>query len=867
VTDHRWKRLFQLFEDAVVRPPGERPALLERICADDLELRREVEQMLAAHDAGSGVLDRPPEPLAQAATVIEDGEAESVQDPALGTRIGAYLLVRRIGEGGMGVVYEASQREPLDRRVALKLIELGMDTRELVARFDAERRTLARMDHPNIASVHDAGATPAGRPYFVMELVGGRRIDDDCDERRLAIPDRIRLLTTVCRAVEHAHRRGVLHRDLKPSNILVADEGGVPLPKIIDFGIAKALSEVGGETTLVTRRGSFIGTPEYMSPEQAEGRDDLDTRSDVYSLGVLLYRLVSGVLPFDPERLRSGVGEARRILAEEDAPAPAARLGPDEAGAAEIADRRGTDPRSLRRSLQGELRWILARALARDREGRYGSAAELAADLDRYLSGAPVLAGPPTRRYRFAKFARRHRVALSAAGSILLTLVAGLVAVSIALHQAVLARQEAEQHAAVAQAVSRFLDVDLLGAGKPHAPGDRELTVRDLLERASARLEAGFDGPPIVEAGIRSSLAEAYHGLGDEETSLRHRRRAVELRREVLGPEHPETLDETVELGLTLLSAQQLDEAGELLDRGLPVARRVLGADGRTTLRFLTLSGRIAQARGDLRSAARIFSDVLSKVRRVAPGDDLLLGEATNDLAVVQHRLGDPESVTRMREVYEAFRRHFGDDHDQTAKALFNLAMTMASFGQLEASEPYFRAVLDRQRRIFGADSVQTVETATALSGLQRRLGHLAESRELAEEAYRGIVAARGEETFVSLQVRTNLARVLRAQGDLAGAAAHMKAVVAIARRILGDAHDYTGRFILDFGEIEAQLGHRDEAEKLLLEAHGKLLAALGAGHPFTREARSSLAELYEQAGDHGRAESWQRGEPTSPPS
>jgi non-specific serine/threonine protein kinase/serine/threonine-protein kinase len=695
-----------------------------------------------------------------------------------------------------------------------------------------------------------------------MELVEGRRIDEDCDERRMAVDERVALAVTLCRAIEHAHRRGVLHRDLKPSNVLVGAEGGGPLPKIIDFGIAKVVRGAA-EGDSLTRDGGMLGTPEYMSPEQAGGRGDLDTRCDVYSLGAMLYQSISGCLPFPSDRLRSGPLEARRILVEEEAPAPEsgfAALG--EEAAAAVARCRSTDVRSLRRTLRGDLRWIAARAMEKDRERRYGSAAELGADLERYLRREPVAAGPPSRLYRLRRLAARHRVALTAAAAVLVSLTAGLVATSLALRQANAARREAEQHAAVAEAVSRFLDADLLGAGNPHRPGDRELSVRELLDRAANRIEKGFQGPPTVEAGVRSSLSDAYWGLGLREAAVTQRERALAIQRRELGPEHAATLNSAAELSAALRDVGRTQESEEILATALPAARRALGPDHVTTLALERVEGQLAHSRGELERAERLFKAVLEKAERGA-GDTLLAARLTSDLGSIADRLGRPGRLERARSVYEAYRRHHGDDHDQTAVAMLNLAVMLAREGRLDEAEPMLRAVLERHRRILGEEHERTVMDKIALSGVLRRKGRLEEARQLAEEAYLKSAAVRGP--FEALQVRGNLARVLRDQGELAAAAGHLEEIVAVARRELGAKHDLTGRFLLDLGQVLTQLRRTAKAESALLEAHQLLLAAVGPAHPFVREAAQSLADLYEGSGSADKARRWRDAATPSP--
>jgi eukaryotic-like serine/threonine-protein kinase len=420
--------------------PETRAACIERACAGDSELRHWVEALLLAHAEAGAFLDHPPAALETAATITgtDDG---AVEEEGPGTVIGRYKLLERIGEGGMGVVFMAQQVEPVRRKVALKVIKAGMDSRQIVARFEAERQALAMMDHPNIARVLDGGTTRAGRPYFVMELVQGVPVTEFCDQNRLAARQRLELFVRVCQAVQHAHTKGVIHRDLKPNNVLVTLADGVPVPKVIDFGIAKATGQELTEKTLFTQFAQMIGTPLYMSPEQAGGGADVDTRSDVYSLGVLLYELLTGTTPFDRGRL-GGVAfeEVRRIIRDEDPPKPSTRISTLGAALAEVSARRATEPRRLRQLVRGELDWIVMRALEKDRNRRYESANGLVLDVQRYLANEAVHACPPSTSYRFRKYARRNRVTLLTAASIVAVL---LVATVVSVWQAGRARTAA----------------------------------------------------------------------------------------------------------------------------------------------------------------------------------------------------------------------------------------------------------------------------------------------------------------------------------------------------------------------------------------------------------------------------------------
>src|SRR5579859_6341233 len=423
----------EVFNGALELPGGERAAYLDRACAGDAALRQRVEELLKTSEESCDYLEGP--------DAVPAGTVRFSLVPAeqAGNRIGRYKLLQQIGEGGCGVVYMAEQVEPVRRRVALKVIKLGMDTRQVVARFEAERQALALMDHPNIAKVLDAGATDSGRPYFVMELVRGVKLTDYCDQHKLSTKQRLELFIPVCQAIQHAHQKGIIHRDIKPSNILVTLHDGVPVPKVIDFGIAKATQQELTEKTLYTQFQQFIGTPAYMSPEQAEMSGlDIDTRSDIYSLGVLLYELLTGSTPFDTkELLQSGLDEMRKTIREKEPVRPSTRFATLQGEAlATTAQRRSAEPSKLLHQLKGDLDWIIMKCLEKDRTRRYETANGLAADLQRHMSDEPVVACPPSAGYRLRKFVRRNKAPVVAAGCVLLTLGVGIIGTTLGLIEA-----------------------------------------------------------------------------------------------------------------------------------------------------------------------------------------------------------------------------------------------------------------------------------------------------------------------------------------------------------------------------------------------------------------------------------------------
>ncbi|MGD2122933.1 MAG: serine/threonine-protein kinase, partial [Gemmatimonadota bacterium] len=424
MTTSNWSRVKQIFHEALEVSGPERDQLVDGLCGDDEGLRSQVGALLAAHHEADELLDAPTVAGANAAASAASGLASAAAPEGPGTRVGAYKLLQQIGEGGFGTVYMAEQEEPIRRRVALKIIKPGMDTKQVIARFEAERQALAMMDHPNIAKVFDAGATETGRPYFVMELVRGVPITEYCDEYYLSTRERLELFNEVCGALHHAHQNGIIHRDIKPTNVMVTLHDGTPVPKVIDFGVAKATHQRLTEKTLFTEYNQFIGTPAYMSPEQAAlGGLEIDNRSDVYSLGVLLYELLTGTTPFDLGMLRrAAYAEVLRILKEEDPPKPSTRVSTPGDWPEEAAGKRQIDPYGLARILRGDLDWIVMKALEKNRSRRYETAADIAADVRRYFDQEPIQARPPTFVYRTRKFVNKRVRPLSAAAVLVLLL-------------------------------------------------------------------------------------------------------------------------------------------------------------------------------------------------------------------------------------------------------------------------------------------------------------------------------------------------------------------------------------------------------------------------------------------------------------
>jgi serine/threonine protein kinase len=694
----------------------DRAAYLARACGSDPELRARVEKLVAAHFRAGNFLASPVPAAQLVATIDEPPVAERP-----GAVIGPYKLLEQIGEGGMGLVFMADQLRPVRRRVALKLLKPGLDTRQVVARFEAERQALALMDHPNIAKIHDGGTTATGRPYFVMELVRGVPITEFCDQRRLTTRQRLELFVTVCQAVQHAHQKGIIHRDLKPSNLLVTLHDTVAVPKVIDFGIAKATSQPLTERTLFTHFAQMIGTPLYMSPEQAEMNGlDVDTRSDVYSLGVLLYELLTGTTPFESETLKKvGLDEMRRMIREEEPPTPSQRLHTLDAQACStVSERRGVDGRRLGQLLRGELDWIVMKALEKDRERRYESASALAADVQRYLADEPVAACPPSASYRLRKYWRRNRRILVTAGMFVAVLVA---ATAVSIWQAVdataarrladdrldnekKARKEAATEAAIAKAVNDFLQGDLLeqvfsvpefseaSAGNPH------LTVREALDRAAAKIGDRFRDQPLVEAAIRMTIGSAYILLLRPRSGVAvpHLRRALELRQAHLGPDHPDTLASMDRLAGAYSSVGEHRKAIDLRQRRLEIGKATFGPDHPETLAFMSGLADAYLYGGQWDLSVPLYEQVLDKRRSICgPTHPATLG-TMHYLAMNYADVGRfQDSMALHTKVLDGLDAKYGPRHESTIWPMMTFARACQRAGALDRADQLLREALE----------------------------------------------------------------------------------------------------------------------------------------------------------------------------
>ena len=636
--------------------------------------------------------------------------------------IGPYRLLQLAGEGGMGEVWVAEQSHPVRRRVALKVIKAGMDTAQVVARFAAERQTLAMMDHPAIARVFDAGATPQGRPYFVMEYVRGEAITFYCSRNKLTIADRIDLFLHVCEGVQHAHQKGVIHRDLKPSNVLVTLQDGRPVPKIIDFGIAKATTQTLIEGDLYTEVGAFLGTPEYMSPEQAEMTGlDVDTRTDVYALGVILYELLCGALPFESRTLRAkGLDEIRRVIREVNPERPSTRVTALSVSKDAANHLRAEAPR-LVSQLRGDLDWITMKAIEKDRTRRYGAASDLAADLRRHLENQPVLASPPSQTYRLGKFVRRNRVSVAAATVLVVLLAAFGVAMAIQAQRIANERDRANREAVAARQVSNFL-VGLFKVSDPSEALGNALTAREILDSGAKKIEAELAGQPEVKARLMETMGTVYTNLGLYRGAEPLLREAVATNRRTLGNNHSQTLTAINQLANAYWFQDRYLEAEPLYLEVSEGRRQVLGEEHPDTLRVRTDLASLYTQQKRFDEAERLDKATLEvQLRVLGPDhpDTRLSWNVLQAIYFAQGRFADAEPIARR--VVDTSHRHLGDDHPDTLIDMHNLATIYDRLARYAEAEPVYVKTINGKTRVLGAAHPSAVRTVMRLAQMYQK--------------------------------------------------------------------------------------------------------------------------------------------------
>jgi serine/threonine protein kinase/tetratricopeptide (TPR) repeat protein len=816
----------EIFHQVLARSrPEEQAAYLEQACAGDPALRASVEALLRANVGASRFLDRPapaPAAIADEAPIIE----------RQGTVIGPYRLMEQIGEGGMGLVFVAEQQHPVRRKVALKVIKPGMDTRQVVARFEAERQALALMDHPNIAKVHDGGTTGGepggvsrGRPYFVMELVKGVPITEYCDQNQVSVRERLELFLQVCHAVQHAHQKGIIHRDIKPSNVLIMSQDGTPLAKVIDFGVAKAIGQQLTDKTIYTQFTQLVGTPMYMSPEQAgQSGLDVDTRTDIYAMGVLLYELLTGTTPFDRDRLKEAdYDEIRRIIREEEPAKPSTRISTLGQAATTVSTNRKSDPRQLSRLFRGELDWIVMKALEKDRNRRYETANGFAMDVQRYLADEPVLACPPSVGYQLRKFVRRNKGPVLTVATVLVLLVGGIVGTAWGLVRA--QRSATAERAANELTKKRlaqiekgneilsgiFADLDIQQVRTGKQPLERVLA--DHLVKAAEQLEGESVGDPLVVAALQERLGASLTSLGFPDRAIPVLEKSRQTRQEALGQDHADTLSSMSNLANAYEDAGELDHSLPLKEQMFKLQKARFGSDHPNTIDGMNSLAEGYRIAGKLDLALPLYEECLNLMRTQRGPDHpdtlvLMNNLAGGYLAAEKLDLAVPLA----EETHLRMKRKLGPDHPNTISSMQILANSYQNAGKLDLAVPLMEETLALRKTKLGADHPHTLGSMGILANAYREAGQLAQALPLLEET------------------------------------------LALTKVKLGPDHPDTLRAMNNLAMAHMDASQQDKAVPLLEQTLEKMKGKLGSDHPDTLITRYDLAWAYQNAGQSAKA-------------
>jgi serine/threonine protein kinase len=888
----RAKSLFLVASD--LADAADRAAYLDRECSGDAELRARVEVLLLANDAAPVPGPRP----ADAAGSVDPAAPTTTypgKDELTGAVIaGKYTLVEPIGEGGMGAVWRAKQTEPVKRFVAVKLIKAGMDSKQVLARFDAERQALALMDHPNIAKVLDGGVHD-GRPFFVMELVKGVPITQYSDVRRLTPRERLELFVGVCQAVQHAHQKGVIHRDIKPSNVLVALYDDRPVVKVIDFGVAKATGAALTDSTIDTGFGGLVGTPEYMSPEQATFNNlDIDTRSDVFALGVLLYELLTGSPPFTRKELETkGLLEMLRVVREEEPPRPSTRLSSADA-LPTLSVNRATEPKKLTALLKNELDWVVMRALEKERSRRYETANGFAADVLRYLAGEPVQAHPPSATYRLKKFVQRNRPQVIAATVVLVALVTGVVGATLGLVQANRAaaaervardnaleqkhlaeqaaeqerqakvreaqradgeqkakleadakRKEAERNLAFARKGNEILGSVFAGldpSANYATVADLRSALRDNLKKAVKDLEGSAIGEPLEVAAMQETLGKSLYGLGESFLAVEVHTKALATRKAKLGPNHAHTLYSMNDLAGAYQASGQLSKAVSLFEETLEKMKTELGPDHPHTLTGMNNLGRAYLASEQVAKAVPLFEVTLEKMKSklglVHPNTLTCM----HNLAIAYQASGQLAKAVPLYEMaLEKRKAELGPDHPDTLSSSAGLALAYQASGEFAKAVPLLEKTLEKARAKLGADHFYTLASMNNLATAYLYSGQSAKAVPLCEEALEKMKAKLGADHPETLNSMNTLAGAYTASGQLTKAVTLHEETLEKVKAKAGPDHPST---LLNMNNLALAYQATDQLAKaaaLLEQSLQKHKARFGAEHVETLRTMAAL--------------------------
>jgi serine/threonine protein kinase/tetratricopeptide (TPR) repeat protein len=832
-----------IFDGALQLPPEQRDGYIKAASDNDAALLKRVEALLAAHERDGGPLEEPAAPQPKKTIALSLSPSEKPGD-----KIGHYKILQLIGEGGCGSVYMAEQEQPVRRRVALKIIKLGMDTKSVVARFAAEQQALALMDHPNIAKVFDAGATETGRPFFVMELVRGIKITDYCDQNNLPTSERLKLFGEVCRAIQHAHQKGIIHRDIKPSNILVTLHDGVPVPKVIDFGIAKATDQRLTDKTVFTQFEQFIGTPAYMSPEQAEMSGlDIDTRTDIYSLGVLLYELLTSHTPFDPQELLAvGLEAMRRAIREKEPPKPSVRLSTmHDADLTTVAKRRHSAPPKLIHLVKGDLDWIVMKALEKDRTRRYETASSFAGDVEHFLKSEPIIARPPTALYSFRKFARRNKVILTAGSAVALSIIAGLVVSTWLFFREKEARRLADREAIRSQQVALFLEDMLGGVGPGVALGRDTALLREILDKTVARVTTDLKDQPEVQAEICNTLGEVYRALGHSGKAEELHRSARSLQSIAEDVKRGDVSVSLNDLALVLRDQGKFAEAESLQREALDLCRKIYGNEHPRVADSMNNLALVLRHEGKISDAEKLHRDALAMQKKLFGDEHEAVATSLNNIGLVLLDEGKPaEAAEYFRKSQAIQEKLLGGNQPALAITLDNLAFARREEGQLDTAETLEHRSLDMQRKLFGQEHPYVATAMNNLAMILCAQNKFAEAEKLHRDALamrRKLLGDEHPEVAASLN---NLALVLRKEKKLDEAGALARDALAMRKTFYGDEHIAVAAALDTVALVLADEDKLPDAETSLRQAIEMHRRFLGDGHPSVAASVRNLAEV-----------------------
>jgi len=776
VDSKHWNKIQGWFEAALERQSAERNVFLQEACAGDLDLYQEVAALLEADEHPHSLLNG----FAVGAINLEALALE-------GKLIGAYRIVREIGASGMGNVYLAERADgQFEQKVALKLIKLGLGSEETLKRFQSERQILARLQHPNIARLLDGGLTADGRPFFTMEFVEGKPIDQYCDQRRLAVDERLELFRTVCAAVQYAHRNLVVHRDLKPSNILITEDGAV---KLLDFGIAKLLGtgEEAPSLATLTQMGQRVMTPEYASPEQVRG-EPITTASDVYSLGVILYELLSGHRPY--QLATRTPAEIEKLIGTTEPKKPSTAVNVSDkaetAATAAISLARRTQPKKLRRQLAGDLDNICLMALRKEPERRYHSVEQLLQDLTRHLQGLPVAARSSTVSYRTQKFVQRHKLGVTMTTA-LVFLISGLI--GFYTWRLAQERNRAQLEARKAAQVAEFLS-DLFKISDPTEARGRTITARELLDRGAARIEKELTTQPRVQATMMQVIGTVYESLAQYAAAGALLEKALARQRRLYGEPHPEIAGTLRMLGEVKLAQGKLDTAETLQRQALAMRRKIFGHEHEEVAQSLSSLGKLLYEKGDLGGVETATHEALTIRRKLFGEEHAGVALCLNDLGWVRYEKSDHGAADSLHRQALAIRRKlFGEEHPEVAESENNLGATLYAKGNFAAADSLFRRALEKRRKLLCEEHPLTTFSLINLAVA------LEEKREYdeAENAYRQVLAIHrkmfGNGHPTAADDLNHLGRVLAAKGDFAAAEPLLRQAVALQRQLAGENH------------------------------------------------------------------------------